>query len=160
MQVYSTLLRLEPSYGGVAADREYISSISGLISKDAIFPTRTSSEEAAAPTETLHRVLSPPDPLVSEAPGGQTILDVSHSQRVLSWHLWFRLYAYATLLESRIFPDMELCDEFLEYTPFGFADIWKGNYHGELVCIKAVRRGNLTYLRETKRVCGLCFILN
>jgi hypothetical protein len=59
LQVYSTLLRLNPSYGGVVADREYISSISGLISRDATSPTRLSSAEAAASTETSHQVLFP-----------------------------------------------------------------------------------------------------
>jgi hypothetical protein len=59
LQVNSTLLRMNPSYGGVVADREYISSISGLISRDATSPTRLSSVEAAASTETSHRVLFP-----------------------------------------------------------------------------------------------------
>ena len=35
---------------------------------------------------------------------------------------------------------MELCDESPGYTIFGLADVWKGNYHGEPVCIKAIRR--------------------
>jgi hypothetical protein len=33
---------------------------------------------------------------------------------------------------------MEMYDKSLEYTPFGFADIWKGNYRGEPVCIKSL----------------------
>ena len=59
LQVYSTLLRLNPSYGDVVEDREYISSISGLVSRDTTSPTRLSSAEAAASTETSHQVLFP-----------------------------------------------------------------------------------------------------
>ena len=59
LQVYSTLLRLHPPYGDVVADREYISSISGLASRDATSPTGLSSAEAAASTETSHQVLFP-----------------------------------------------------------------------------------------------------
>ena len=53
LRVYSTLRRLNPWYGAVAADREYISSVSGLIStsRDATSPTSLSSTEAAALTE-------------------------------------------------------------------------------------------------------------
>jgi hypothetical protein len=49
---------------------------------------------------------------------------------------------------------MELCDKSLDYTPFGFADIWKGNYHGEPVCIKAVRRDNPIVMGKIKRICA------
>jgi hypothetical protein len=59
LKVYPTLLRLNPLYGDEVADREYISSISALISRDATSPTRSSSAEVAASTETSHQVLSP-----------------------------------------------------------------------------------------------------
>jgi hypothetical protein len=59
LQVYSTLLWLNPSYGDVVADREFISSTSGLISRDATSPMRLSSAEAAASMEVSHQVLSP-----------------------------------------------------------------------------------------------------
>ena len=68
--------------------------------------------------------------------------------------LRLRLYTHALLRESRVFPNLELCDEFPDYTPFGFADIWKGNYHGEPVYIKAIRTREWSPLREIKRVCG------
>jgi len=68
------------------------------------------------------------------------------------WCPLFRLYAYALLRGSRIFPDVELCDESLDYDPFGFADIWKENYRGDQVCIKAIRMRDPRYLEETKRV--------
>jgi uncharacterized protein Usg len=71
-----------------------------------------------------------------------------------SWCLWFRLYTHALLLESRIFTNIELCDEFLGSMPTGFTDIWKGKYHGELVCIKAIQTRDLFCLREIKRVRG------
>jgi hypothetical protein len=59
LRVHSNLVRLNPLYGDVVEDREYISSISGLISRDATSPTRLSSVEAIALTETSHQVLSP-----------------------------------------------------------------------------------------------------
>jgi hypothetical protein len=34
----------------------------------------------------------------------------------------------------------------------GFTDIWKGNYHGELVCIKVVRARDPTVLKEVESV--------
>jgi hypothetical protein len=71
----------------------------------------------------------------------------------------FRLYTHALLLESRIFPNVELCDESPDYTPYGFADIWKGSYHGEPVCIKAIRTLDAARLRGIRNVCG-SFILS
>jgi hypothetical protein len=59
LQVYPILLRLNPLYGKVVADREYILSISGLISGDATSLTRLSSAEAAVLTEMDYQVLSP-----------------------------------------------------------------------------------------------------
>ena len=49
---------------------------------------------------------------------------------------------------------MELCDESPDYTPFGFADIWKGNYHGEPVCIKAIWGRHLIRLEKVKMICS------
>lgn len=66
--------------------------------------------------------------------------------------LWLRLYIHALLRESRIFPDVELCDESPNYTPAGFADIWKGYYHGELVCVKAIRTQYPICLMEIEKV--------
>jgi hypothetical protein len=53
---------------------------------------------------------------------------------------------------------MEVCDKPLGYVPFGFADIWKGNYHGEPVCIKAVRETKPISLRAIKKMCGYFYI--
>jgi hypothetical protein len=36
----------------------------------------------------------------------------------------------------------------------GFTDMWKGNDHGELVCIKAIRGQDMIRLKEVRRVCG------
>ena len=153
LQVHFTLLRLEPSYGDVAADREYISSISDLISRDATSPTRLSSAEATVLTETSHQVPFPPLGLpVSELPGGQTLWELSWPQQMASWRLWFRLRAHTFLLRSGIFPNMELNDGFLDYIPFGFADTWKGSYHGEPVCIKVLRIDDSALMRESKMV--------
>jgi hypothetical protein len=76
-----------------------------------------------------------------------------------SWRLWFRIHTYALLLELRIFPNMELCDESLDYTPFGFTDIWKGDYHGEPVCIKVIRgiEKNSVRLETIRKMCGNFF---
>jgi hypothetical protein len=49
---------------------------------------------------------------------------------------------------------MELCDESLDYTPYGIVDIWRGNYRGNLVCIKAIRIQDPICLNEIKVVCG------
>jgi len=59
---------------------------------------------------------------------------------------------HALLRGSRIFPGLELCDKPPEYTPDGLTDIWKGEYHGEPVCVKVVRGRFLSDLRETERV--------
>ena len=69
---------------------------------------------------------------------------------------WTRLLAHALLRESRIFYGLELCDKPPGYTPRGFTDIWKGEYNGELVCVKVIRGRKLTFLREVERV-GDCF---
>jgi len=70
------------------------------------------------------------------------------------WYPWFRLYVYALLRRSRIFPSVGPFDESLHYEPLGFTDIWKGNYHGEQVCIKAIRARSMTRLEEIRRVRG------
>jgi hypothetical protein len=41
-----------------------------------------------------------------------------------------------------------------DYAPLGIADTWKGNHHGEPVCIKAIRTQDLIRLRGMERVCG------
>jgi len=74
------------------------------------------------------------------------------------WCPLFRLYAHALLRESRTFPDVEFCDESLDYDPLGLTDIWKENYHGDQVCIKAIRMRYIGCLEETKRVRGSHFL--
>jgi len=59
---------------------------------------------------------------------------------------------HALLRGSRIFPGLELWDKPPDYTPLGFTDIWKGEYHGKLVCVKVVRGQLLKELKEVKRV--------
>ena len=66
---------------------------------------------------------------------------------------------HTLLRESRIFPSVELCDESPDYTPAGFADIWKGRYHGETVCVKAIRTQYPICLMEIEKVCGSFFSL-
>lgn len=61
---------------------------------------------------------------------------------------------HTLLRESRIFPGVELCDESPDYTAAGFADIWKGRYYGEQVCVKAIRTQSPICLMEIEKVCG------
>jgi len=44
---------------------------------------------------------------------------------------------------SQILPGLRLRDTPLDYNPLGFTDIWKGEYHGEPVCVKVVREQSL-----------------
>jgi hypothetical protein len=37
-------------------------------------------------------------------------------------------------------------------------DIWKGNHHGEPVCIKAIRTQDSARLAEIEKVCGLLLL--
>ena len=74
--------------------------------------------------------------------------------RPSSFRLWLRLYTHALLLESQIFANVELSDESPDYTPTGFTDIWRGNHHGEPVCVKAIRTQDQTRLKEIERVCS------
>jgi serine/threonine protein kinase len=52
---------------------------------------------------------------------------------------------------------MELYDGSTDYTLFGLADIWKGSYHGEPVCIKALRRMSPISLLGIKNIGGYVF---
>jgi len=65
---------------------------------------------------------------------------------------WTRLLTHALLRGSRIFPGLELCDKPPDYTPLGFTDIWKGEYHGKPVCVKVVRGQDLTSLGKVEGV--------
>jgi len=82
--------------------------------------------------------------------------------------LWFRLYVHALLRESRIFPGIELCDKAPEYSPYGYTDLWKGDYHGKSVCVRAIRLQDPARLADVKTVrgsflfsepCSVCFTL-
>jgi len=65
---------------------------------------------------------------------------------------WTRLLIHALLRGSRIFPGLELSDKPPDYTPLGFTDIWKGEYHGKLVCVKVVRGQFLDGLKKVEEV--------
>ena len=69
-------------------------------------------------------------------------------------NIQLRLYAHALLRESQIFPGIELRDESPDCSYNGFADIWKGEYHGEPVCVKVIRTRNPTPLMKIKNVRG------
>jgi len=64
---------------------------------------------------------------------------------------------HTLLRESRIFPSVDLCEESPDYMAAGFADIWKGKYHGELVCVKAIRTQYPICLMEIEKVRGSLF---
>lgn len=66
--------------------------------------------------------------------------------------LWTRLYVYALLRGLYVFPDVEVSAESPEYESFGFVDVWKGNSHGNPVCIKAIRTRNSANLQKIKMV--------
>ena len=93
--------------------------------------------------------------LISDVSGDQAVLvSPPPTQHHLSSDLWIRLYAHALLRESRIFPNVELCDESPDYAPTGLTDIWKGDRYGELVCIKTIRTRHPVNLREITSVGG------
>jgi len=73
---------------------------------------------------------------------------------------WTRLLTHALLRGSRVFPGLELCDKPPDYTYDGFTDIWKGEYDGEPVCVKVVRRRQLSGLRIVEGVWRLFFFFN
>jgi hypothetical protein len=50
---------------------------------------------------------------------------------------------------------MELCDESPGFMPTGFTDMWKGNFNGEVVCVKAIRTQDPIRLREIESVCNV-----
>ena len=39
-----------------------------------------------------------------------------------------------------------------DFEPSGFVDVWRGNYHGNPVCIKAIRTRNKSNLQKIKKV--------
>jgi len=65
---------------------------------------------------------------------------------------WTRLLTHALLRGSRIFPGLEMPDKPPDYTHYGFADVWRGEYHGEPVCVKVARGYFLSELMELKQV--------
>jgi len=130
---------------------ELISSISNMISRGKTSSTGLSSEEAAALTKMFREVPLPRQiPSVSDASGGQAIPGREDAGRCSD--PWTRLLTHALLRESRVFPGLELCENPPDYSPWGFADIWKGQYHGEPVCIKVVRGQMLIGLRRAEGV--------
>ena len=44
-----------------------------------------------------------------------------------------------------------------DFEPSGFVDVWRGKYHGNPVCIKAVRTRNKSNLQKIKKVHGPFF---
>ena len=66
--------------------------------------------------------------------------------------IWLRLYTHALLVESRIFPDVELCDRHLDCSFYGFTDVWKGKYRGEPMCFKVIRTQDRAPLMKTAQV--------
>ena len=66
--------------------------------------------------------------------------------------LWIRLYVHALLRGFHVFHDIELRIESPQFEPFGFVDVWRGNYHGKPVCIKAIRTRNSSNLKKIKEV--------
>ena len=61
---------------------------------------------------------------------------------------------HALLRGSHIFPGVEPSTGSPDFDPLGLADVWKGNYHGNPVCIKAIRTRNKSNLEKIKKVHG------
>lgn len=65
--------------------------------------------------------------------------------------LWTRIYVHALLRGSHIFPGVELSTGPPDFDPLGLVDVWKGNYHGNPVCIKAIRMRKKSNLEKIKK---------
>jgi hypothetical protein len=146
------ILPLDP--GERATLRKTQEYIYKVISSDRTSTTVLSPAEAAAWGGTFLKVSFPPlnSFLVADISRGQATEILSSHLRPSSFRLWLRLYTHALLLESRIFAGLELSDEALGYIPTGFTDIWKGNFKGKPVCVKAVRTQDTIRLREIENV--------
>ena len=68
--------------------------------------------------------------------------------------LWTRVYVHALLRGSLIFPDVELSTGPPDFDPLGLVDVWKGSYHDNPVCIKAIRTRRKPSLEKIKKVRG------
>ena len=66
--------------------------------------------------------------------------------------LWTRVYVHALLRGSHVFPGVELSTGPPDFDPLGLVDVWKGNYRGNPVCIKAIRMRNKSKLEKIKKV--------
>ena len=78
--------------------------------------------------------------------------------------LWIRLHVHALLRGSHVFDGVELFPDARpsttakwsttppDFEPYGFVDVWRGNYRGNPVCIKAIRTRNKANLRKIKKV--------
>ena len=110
-----------------------------------------SSQDATALAETFRQVFLPPIPLpISNYIRGKALL-YPHLDNSSIRDLWIRIYVNALLRESRVFPDIELSTQSLDFDPLGFVDGWKASYYGRPVCIKAVRTRNKFDLEEIEK---------
>lgn len=113
----------------------WIDSITEAVSKDEPLKTRVSPQEAAMLAETFRQAL-------------QRV----HLSDAVMRDLWVRVHAHALLRGLYIFPDVEICAEGPKYVPLGFMDVWRGNYRGNPVCIKAIRSRNTAHLGKIKKI--------
>ncbi|KAF9649115.1 kinase-like protein [Thelephora ganbajun] len=113
----------------------WINAISEVVSKAGTSPASLSPQDAMALAETFHRAVQ--------------LLHLSNSS---TQDLWIRLHVHALLRGLPVFPNVELWDGSLDYDPLGFVDIWKGNLHGDSVCIKVIRTRNKAHLKKIKQI--------
>ena len=144
------------------ADSRHLSSISDLVSRGRASPTGLSSTEAEELMEKfreVHTLLTMNSVKISDSDDGQAAdASISPVTTFPRLDLWLRLYAHALLRESQIFPGIELCAESPGCSSGAFADIWKGDYRGEPVCVKVIRTRQWTLLKKIWVVCGSYFV--
>ena len=72
--------------------------------------------------------------------------------------LWVRVYVHALLRGLYVFPGVQLVMESPAFEALGFVDVWRGNYHGNPVCIKSIRTRDPSNLKKIKKVQHESFI--
>ncbi|KAF9641934.1 kinase-like protein [Thelephora ganbajun] len=112
----------------------WINSISEVVSRTRTPPTSLPPRDVITLAETFRQAVR--------------LLYLSNS---FMQDLWIRLHVHALLRGLPVFPDVELRKDSPNYEPLGFVDIWKGDYRGNPVCIKAIRTRSTTNSEKIKR---------
>ncbi|KAF9649128.1 kinase-like protein [Thelephora ganbajun] len=116
-------------------EERWIKSISEVVSRAGTSPTSLSPRDVVALAETFRQAVR-----------------LLHFSSSFMQGLWTRLHVHALLRGLHVFPDVESWNDSQDYEPLGFTDIWKGYYHGDLVCIKTIRTRSMAHLEKIKSV--------